>query len=74
MAAELKQTAKLVQDEPWTFLNARHNPVSGRKLTYRLGDGTIIEIDVSAQEYLDPAIIKARLLAAVQAHTSVPEL
>lgn len=59
---------QLVQDEPWIFLDVRSNPVKGRKLTYRLDDGTLIELDVTPAQYRDAAGVKARLQIEIDAH------
>lgn len=64
----------LIQDEPWIFLDARKNPVNGRKLTYRIADGTLIEIDVTPQEYRDPAAVKTRLQGEIKAHQALAGL
>jgi len=68
MANETGNVAQLVQDEPWIFLDVRSNPVKGRKLTYRLEDGTLIEIDVTPAQYRDAAGVKARLQIEIEAH------
>ncbi len=72
--ANEQATYKLVQDEPWTFLDARKNPVNGRKLTYQLTDGTYVEIDVTMQEYHIPASVKAKLLVEIDAHKAITGL
>ena len=64
-------TYKLVQDEPWVFLDARKNPVNGRKLTYQLSDSTYVELDVTMQEYHTPAAVKAKLQAELDAHQAI---
>ena len=71
MATTTGATYKLVQDEPWTFLDARKNPVSGRKLTYQLDDGTYIELDLTAQEYHSIPAFKAKLQAEIDAHNAI---
>ena len=65
---------KLVQDEPWIFLDARKNPVNGRKLTYQLLDGTYLELDLTVQEYHNPATVKSKLNAEISAHESLTSL
>ena len=65
---------KLVQDEPWVFLDVRKNPVNGRKLTYQLSDGTYLELDASMQEYANPTVLKPRLQALIKAHSDVAGL
>jgi len=64
----------LVQDEPWMFLDVRKNPVHGRKLTFRLADATIVDLDVTMQEYNDPATVKGKLDAAMAAHHALTGL
>ena len=71
MVTAITAKYKLVQDEPWTFLDARKNPVTGRKLTYQLLDGTYIEIDLTVQEYHTPATVKAKLTAEIDAHEAL---
>lgn len=66
--------ATLVQDEPWTFLDARGNPVVGRRLTFLLEDGTRIELDVTLQEYQNPARVREKLNALIRAHQDLREL
>ena len=74
MPEEKTMGYRLIQDEPWTFLDARHNPVHGRKLTYRLADGTAIEIDLTLDEYHAPATVKARLTSEIAAHAAIAGL
>lgn len=61
-------------NEPWTFLNARGNPVEGRRLTFELGDGTVVIVDVSSSDYLKPEIVKARLEKQIAAHGAIQAL
>lgn len=68
MEQENKYHVTLLQDEPWTVLDARRNPQPGRKLTYRLDDGTFIELDVTMQQYKDTEIVKALLQEEIDAH------
>jgi len=74
MAAPSNVTYRLVQDEPWVFLDARKNPVTGRKLTYQLTDGTYIEIDLTVQDYHTPATVKAKLQTEIDAHTALTQV
>lgn len=71
MANTTGATYKLVQDEPWIFLDARKNPVHGRKLTYQMDDGTYIELDLTVQEYHSLPLLKARLQAEIDAHNAI---
>lgn len=71
MANTTGATYKLVQDEPWVFLDARKNPVNGRKLTYQLDDGTYIELDLTVQEYHSVPILKAKLQVEIDAHNAI---
>lgn len=71
MANTTGATYKLVQDESWVFLDARKNPVNGRKLTYQLDDGTYIEIDLTVQEYHSVPILKAKLQVEIDAHNAI---
>ena len=59
---------KLVQDEPLIFLDARKNPVRGRRLTFEYEDGTMFEVDVTPSEYKNPEVIKKRLEEMIAAH------
>lgn len=61
-------------NEPWTFLNARGNPVKGRRLTFKLGDGAVIELDVTKSEYHNPDTVKAKLLKEIAAYESIKAL
>ena len=70
----MANTYTLVQDEPWSFLDARKNPVTGRKLTFRLEDGTYVELDVTPQQYRDAKAVKALLDAEIAAHTALKAL
>ena len=74
MAIANELSYRLVQDEPWVFLDARKNPVNGRKLTYQLSDGTYLELDASMQEYANPSVLKPRLAALIKAHSDVAGL
>jgi len=74
MPEQTKSGYTLVQDEPWIFLDVRGNPIKGRKLTYRLDDGTLIEVDVTPAQYRDAAGVKARLTAEIEAHRRLAEL
>jgi hypothetical protein len=61
-------------NEPWTFLNARGNPVEGRRLTYRYVDGTVFTVDVSKADALKPEIVKAKLQEQIDAHEALKAL
>jgi len=61
-------------NEPWTFLNARGNPVEGRRLTFRYIDGTMFTIDVNKADALRPELIKARLEEQIKAHEALKAL
>jgi hypothetical protein len=74
MANATSATYKLVQDEPWMFLDARKNPVQGRKLTYQLSDGTYLELDMTVNEYHNPATVKAKLQTEIDAHTAITQV
>lgn len=58
-------------DEPWTFLDKNKKPVQGRRLTYELGDGTIVHVNVTMSEYRSPESVKAKLTEAVEAHKAI---
>ena len=62
---------KLVLDEPWTHLNARGNPVEGRRLTFQLADGTIVVVDVSHTDYTSKDVILAKLGEKIEAHKAL---
>lgn len=70
----MAQDYKLELDEPWTFLNARGNPIQGRRLTFELGDGTVVTIDVSMAEYRKPDVVKAKLQEQIEAHEALQAL
>ena len=61
-------------DEPWTFLNVRNNPVEGRRLTFQLADDTVLTIDVTKAQYRNREIVKALLMAEIEAHDSLKAL
>jgi hypothetical protein len=61
----------LLLDEPWTFLNARRNPVEGRKLTFELEDGTLVTLNVSMSEYRNPDKVRAKLQDEIEAHSAL---
>lgn len=61
-------------NEPWTFLNARGNPVEGRRLTFRYTDGTMFTVDVSKADALKPELIKAKLQEQIEAHEALKSL
>ena len=71
MANDTALTYVFVQDEPWMFLDARKNPVNGRKVTYQLEDGTFIELDLTMLEYNNPASVKAKLDKSIKAHAAL---
>lgn len=62
---------RLLLDEPWTFLNARGNPIEGRRLTFELEDGTVLPLDVTKAEYRKPKVIKEKLQSAIDARIAV---
>ncbi len=68
MPEEVEYNAELVQDEPWVVLDARHNPQPGRKLTYRLDDGTMIQLDVTRDQYRNTEQVMAMLREEIAAH------
>jgi len=74
MPASNPKNYRLVQDEPWTFLDIRHNPVSGRKLTFLLTDGTQLQIDVTLQQYRDAETVKRLLQTEMDAHDALKAL
>jgi len=74
MPAQTQKEYRLIQDEPWTFLDVRHNPVTGRKLTFLLSDGTQIQVDVTLQQYRDAETVKRLLQEEINAHKSITEL
>lgn len=61
-------------NELWTFLNARGNPVEGRRLTFRYVDGTMFVVDVSKVDALKPDVIKAKLEQQIEAHEALKAL
>jgi hypothetical protein len=61
----------IVQDEPWVFLDARKNPVNGRKITGQLADGTYIDVDITEQEYKSAASVKAKLQEKAKSHYAI---
>lgn len=67
----MAQKFTLVQDEPWIFLDVRKNPINGRKLTYRVEDGTVIEINVTMHEYGNVEAVKGKLRETLNAHAGV---
>jgi hypothetical protein len=74
MATPNTVSYKLIQDEPWMFLDARKNPVNGRKLTYQLADGTYLELDLTVNDYHNPATVKAKLQAEIDAHLAITQV
>lgn len=42
---------KVLQVEPWTFLDARHNPVEGYKVTFRTDLGMTGTIDIAKADF-----------------------
>lgn len=64
----------LVLDEPWTFLDARGNPVEGRRLTFRLSDGVIMTVNVSHDNYGNLELIVAKLNEKIEAHAALVAL
>lgn len=71
MAANNVSGVTLVQDEPWVVLDARKNPQQGRRLTYRLLDGTMIQLDVTNQEYMQADRVRAMLQEFIDAHSTL---
>lgn len=67
-------TIELKLDEPWALLNARGNPVAGRRLTFVHGDGTVLIVDVTNAEYGDSDVIKTKLAREVDAHDAIKAL
>lgn len=65
---------KLVLDEPWTFLDARGNPVQGRRLTFELTSGVIMTVDVSHANYANLDLIVSKLNAKIDAHEALKAL
>jgi len=61
-------------NELWTFLNARGNPVEGRRLTFRYKDGTMFTVDVSKADALKPDVIRAKLEEQIEAHEALKAL
>jgi len=61
-------------NELWTFLNARGNPVEGRRLTFRYKDGTMFTVDVSRADALKPDVIRAKLEEQIEAHEALKAL
>jgi hypothetical protein len=61
-------------NEPWTFLNARGNPVEGRRMTFRYVDDTIFVVDVSKADALKLDVITAKLRDQIDAHEALKAL
>lgn len=64
----------IVLDEPWTFLDARGNPVEGRRLTFELADGGIMIVDVSHANYSNLDLIVSKLEGKIEAHEALKAL
>ena len=71
MAENLLKGVRLVVDDPSMFLDDRGNPRTGRKLIFRGEDETSYEVNLTMQEYRDPAVVKAKLTELVVAHNSL---
>lgn len=65
---------KMVLDEPWTFLDARGNPVQGRRLTFELTSGVIMTVNVSHANYGNLDLIVAKLNEKIDAHEALRAL
>lgn len=61
-------TIKLI--ERVVFLNERHNPVDGYRVTFELPNGVIDWIDLPVAQYND-ANVKAAIDKAVKLHDSI---
>lgn len=66
--------ARLEYDEAAVFSDARGNPRNGRRLGYRLEDGTLIEVYVTLEEYKNVETVKKKLKELVDAHSNLIEL
>ena len=51
---------KVLQCEPWTFLDARKNPVEGYKVTFRTDLGMVGTIDIAKADF-DPETVGDRV-------------
>jgi hypothetical protein len=71
MADNLLKGIRLVVDDPSMFLDDRGNPRTGRKLIFRGEDETSYEVNLTMQEYRDPAVTKAKLTELVTAHNAL---
>jgi len=74
MVESLLKGVRLVVDDPSMFLDDRGNPRTGRKLIFRGEDETSYEVNLTMQEYRDPAIVRARLTELVLAHNALKSL
>lgn len=68
MAEEIKY--EILQKERWTFLDARHNPVEGYRVTFRLDDGTTDWVDIRKDDYNAKSVKKA-IQAAAKIHLAI---
>jgi hypothetical protein len=73
MAAQGNVKYRLVYDEPAVFMDERGIAQSGRRLGFRLDDGTILEVHATMQEYKEPAKVKAKLKELIDAHMALYE-
>lgn len=65
-----KMEFTIIQRERTTFLDARHNPVDGYRVTFELADGTIDWVDVPKSMYNKKNVDKA-IAKAVERHADV---
>jgi len=42
---------KVLQVEPWTFLDARKNPVEGYKVTFQTDSGQVGTVDIAKADF-----------------------
>lgn len=64
----------LISDEPTTWLDESGKVLYGRKLTFILKDQTVIDINVTRNEYYNVEKIKEKLLREIEAHSRLKEL
>ena len=79
MAKEAKETPiggafpiayEVINVEPWTFLDARGNPVAGYKVTFTYEGGFVDWIDIPEKTY-NAANVKAAIQNKISKHIEV---
>jgi hypothetical protein len=60
----------VINVEPWTFLDARNNPVNGYKVTYTYGEGYTDWVDVPEKVY-NAATVKRMIEERITKHAEV---